>query len=141
MSTLAGVVTRTIETHQGSAGAESRERSGRRRCVLLMEPDASLRSVLVRTLLRRGFVVSLQHEPEQVIAALQEGGCHGVIVALEPDSTWLSRLDTHSGESHVPIVALTYAAPGPSDAERLPGICFLQKPFDVADLYGLLNLR
>ena len=104
-----------------------------------MEPDAALRSVLVRTLLRRGFVVSLQHGPEQVIAALQEGGCQGVIVALDPDSAWLSRIDTHRGECDVPIVALTYTAPGPGDVEKLPGICFLQKPFDVADLYGLLS--
>ena len=35
-----------------------------------MEPDDALRSVLVRTLLRRGIVVRLQHAPQHLLAAL-----------------------------------------------------------------------
>lgn len=121
------------------AQAEDEARFAERRRIALMEPEAALRSVLVRTLLRLGCIISLTRNPQQLIELLQDGMLDGAVVALEADSLWAARL--HAVNSRrVPIVILGDSPPGPYVTKQLSSLYFLQKPFDTRELLEHLHL-
>ena len=120
--------------------ADTEERFAERRRIALMEPDAALRSTLVRFLLRLGCVVTFKHIPPKVIESLHEGTLDGAIVALESGSPWIAEIQHANTERQIPIVILMNTSLGPREMEEIAGVRFLVKPFDVRDLSELLGL-
>ncbi len=139
MSTDVSARVRDMDFRETVSAEEGEERFAERRRIALMEPDAALRSVLVRTLLRLGCIVSFKRSPEQVIETLQEGPIDGTVVALDADTPWAAHM--HAANLHqVPIVILSDAPPDPHLTKQLPSVRFLQKPFDMRDLLVHLHL-
>ena len=114
----------------------AREHFAERRRIALLEPDRALRSVLARTLLRLGCVVSLARDLEQVLEALRDGRLDGAVVALDVDARTLALLQSANGRG-VPVVVTT-DEPHPANHGAL--VHCLLKPFDTRDLLAHLNL-
>jgi DNA-binding response OmpR family regulator len=120
-----------------AAGGE--ERFAERRRILLLEPDAALRAVLVRSLLRLGCIVRAKRHPQQVVDALPDEAIDGAVVALDEVMSWAPQLAA-ANPRQAPVVVLSYVPPDPYLIEQLPSLCFLQKPFDMRDLLAQLHL-
>jgi len=117
----------------------SEERFAERRRIVLLENDRALCNVITRSLLRLGCVVTFKRSYDQVLCALREANVHGVVMALELDGAQLAAL-TAANSGQVPIVVLTHAPPAPHQADLYPSLRLLQKPFDMRELFTLLNL-
>jgi DNA-binding NtrC family response regulator len=115
------------------------ERFAERSRIALMESDRALRAVMVRSLLRVGCVVSFKCNQAEVVEALQAGVLHGVVMAAELDFHDMAALDA-ANVQHVPIVVLTHAPPALHAFNSHSSLRFLQKPFDMRDLFVHLNL-
>ena len=119
--------------------ADGEARFAERRRILLLEPDAALRAVLVRSLLRLGCIVRAKRHPQQVIDALPNEFIDGAVIALDEAMSWAPQLAV-ANLRQVPVVVLSYAPPEPYLVKQLPSLCFLQKPFDMRDLLAQLHL-
>jgi DNA-binding response OmpR family regulator len=138
----AEVQTRRSENRLASPGADgqqSEECFAERRHIVLMESDESLRPVIVRTLLRLGCVVRFKHSLADVVETMREGWPDGAVVALDPDAELAARLQA-ANRRQAPLVVLIQTAPDPLWSRQMPGVRFLEKPFDVRELCALLKL-
>lgn len=115
------------------------EEFAERRRIALLESDAPLRAVIVRALLRVGCVVTFKRRCAQIIAALRMDELQGVVLALPIDESQAELL-IEANIHHVPIVVLMNAPPLPQLARRAPNLRFLQKPFDMRELFTQLHL-
>lgn len=120
-------------------GQQSDECFAERRHIVLMESDASLRPVIVRTLLRLGCVVRFKHSLADVVESMGEGWPDGAVVALDANAELATCLQAANGRQ-MPVIVLMQTAPDPLWGRQFPGVRFLEKPFDMRELCALLKL-
>jgi len=130
---------REIENRETTSQAQGEERFAERPRIVLMEPDNTLRAVMIRNLLRLGCVVSCKHSREQVLEALETGPIDGAIIALEADASLVAALDA-ANSKRTSIVVLTNFPIEPRLTAQFSSIHFLQKPFDMRELLSHLSL-
>ncbi len=107
--------------------------------IALLEPDPTLRAVIVRSLLRMGCVVTFKRTLAQVSECLRAGTVHGALVAWELNAEEMTALND-ANVNRVPVVVLTETAPPPPGTAARDPLRFLQKPFDMRELFTQLNL-
>jgi DNA-binding response OmpR family regulator len=110
--------------------------------VLLIEPDTSLRRLIVLGLQHRGLEViavsSLHVLAEQSIT-------HPDLLILDIDNGWrddtslLEKVQAHPHLSTLPMVVLVWDQMPPSSPTELPLLEYLAKPFDARQLHATLE--
>src|SRR6476620_11216024 len=122
----AEVQTRWTENRLASPESDGQQREecfAERRHIVLMESDASLRPVIVRTLLRLGCVVRFKHSLADVVETMQEGWPDGAVVALDADAEMAACLQA-ANRRQMPVVVLIQTAPDPLWGRQMPGVRF-----------------
>ena len=111
----------------------------RRWRIALLEDDRALRAVIVVSLLRVGCIIRFAHAVEPVCAELRDGMLQGAIIAGELSAPQLAALRAANAQ-RAPIIVLTNAPCGPGCSDAETSLRFLPKPFDMRELFALLDL-
>jgi CheY-like chemotaxis protein len=117
-----------------------------RRRIVLHEPYPALRSVIARSLIRLGCVVTFKRSHDEVCALLQDADyLYGAITSVDGDPTTAVHQIEHlraANRHQIPLILLTNWPVGPDQrAEwRHAGMTALSKPFDMRDLLVSLNM-